>query len=114
MEIRGKREIIIAVGATVAVCAIIGALLFLFLPRPDPAKALAQNVVDQVAVHLVLPEDEAPTVATVSSLEQLAGQPFFVNAKVGDKVLIYTKAKKAILYDPVIDKIVEVAPLSTQ
>ena len=34
------------------------------------------------------------------------------NAKVGFKVLIYTQAKKAILYDPGANKIVEVAPVN--
>ncbi len=40
------------------------------------------------------------------------GQPFFANAQVGDKVLIYYKAKKAILYNPTDNKIVEVGPIS--
>ncbi|OGN17447.1 MAG: hypothetical protein A3F48_04405 [Candidatus Yanofskybacteria bacterium RIFCSPHIGHO2_12_FULL_41_9] len=61
---------------------------------------------------LVLPTDEQPTVATVTDLEALKGQPFFLNAKIGYKVLIYTKAKKAILYDPQARKIVEVAPIN--
>ena len=37
---------------------------------------------------------------------------FFSKAKVGDKVIIYTNARKAILYDPVAGKIVEVAPVN--
>lgn len=95
-----------------ALMAALGFALYSYLrPAPDPARVEVQNVVAMVAAHIVLPEGEDPTVATVSSLEQLAGQPFFASAKVGHKVLIYTKAKKAILYDPVMDKIVEVAPL---
>ncbi len=61
---------------------------------------------------IVLPEDEVPTIATVTDLEALQGQPFFANAKLGDKVLIFAKAGKAILYDPVEQKIVEVAPVN--
>ncbi len=35
---------------------------------------------------------------------------FFVNAKTGYKVLVFPVSKKAILYDPVLNKIIEVAP----
>lgn len=74
-------------------------------------KAIAQ-VLEQVAGLMVLPQGETPTIATVTDLEKLRDQPFFVNAKEGYKVLIYTNARKAILYDPEHHKIVEVAPLN--
>ena len=70
------------------------------------------KLVAQVGELLVLPEGEAPTVATVSDIELLREQPFFANAKNGDRVLIYTSARKAILYDPVANKIVEIAPIN--
>ncbi|MBI4050863.1 MAG: hypothetical protein HY396_02720 [Candidatus Doudnabacteria bacterium] len=71
-----------------------------------------QTLVEEVGKLIVLPQDEQPTVATVADPERLKGQPFFTNAKKGDKVLIYTNARKAILYDPVAKKIVELAPLN--
>ncbi len=111
MDSSVKRAVVVTVIATLLLCAIAGGAMYVYTQKPDSTKEQVQNVVAMVAVHIVLPEGEEPTVATVSSLEQLAGQPFFASAKVGHKVLIYTKAKKAILYDPVIDKIVEVAPL---
>src|SRR3989344_4773119 len=70
------------------------------------------KLVAQVGKLMVLPEGETPTVATVSDLEKLKDQPFFAKAKVGDRVLIYTNAKKAIIYNPSENKIVEVAPIS--
>ena len=68
-------------------------------------------VVVKVGRLVVLPDDEQPTLATVADPEQLKSQPFFARAKKGDKVLVYNKAQKAILYDPVQDKIVEIAPI---
>lgn len=79
-------------------------------------KALAQQeqaeLIAAVGQLIELPTDENPTVATVSDVSKLRGQIFFAHAKNGQKVLIYTKAKKAILYDPGIKKIVEVGPIN--
>ena len=71
-----------------------------------------KEVVAEIGKFIILPSNETPTLATVSDLEPLKGQPFFAHTKIGDKVLIYTNAQKAILYDPQADKIVDVAPLS--
>lgn len=70
-----------------------------------------QGIVDEIGKLIDLPKDETPTVATVSDAEKLKGQIFFAKAKNGDKVLIYNTNKKAILYDPVNKKILEVGPL---
>lgn len=70
-----------------------------------------QKIIDSVKKLIMLPEGEVPTIATVSNLEKLKGQLFFDKAKLGDKVLIYVKAQKAYLYDPVDDRILEVAPI---
>jgi|SRR3989344_3352312 len=83
--------------------------------KKNPNKAAqseTQATIDAVAKLIVLPIDEQPTLATVTEPEKLKDQAFFAHAKVGDKVLIYTNAKKAILYDPVANKIVEVAPIT--
>ena len=81
-------------------------------PAPVAVKNDAQTLIAEVSKLIALPQDEVPTIATVSDLEALKSQIFFANATLGDKVLIYTKAKKAILYDPVNKKIIEVAPLN--
>ncbi|MDD5731505.1 MAG: hypothetical protein PHU42_01250 [Patescibacteria group bacterium] len=75
------------------------------------AKAEQDNLTILVGRLMDLP-DETPSVATVTDHTELAGQPFFANAQDGDKALIYTKAKKAILYRPSTDKIIENMPLS--
>lgn len=87
----------------------------LSLVRQNPEAVSAReinDIVKRLGRLIVLPDGEQPTVATVSDPERLKDQPFFVKAKKGDKVLIYTNARKAILYDPIADKIVEVAPLN--
>ena len=70
------------------------------------------KIIAQVGTLIVLPEGEMPTMATVADPEKLKDQPFFAKAKKGDRVLIYAKAKKAILYNPESNKIVEVAPIN--
>jgi hypothetical protein len=71
-----------------------------------------ESLITKIGKHIVLPTGEIPTLATVSDINQLKGQEFFKNAKNGDKVLIYQNAKKAILYRPSINRIIEVGPVS--
>ncbi len=77
---------------------------------------LAQQETDalvaQVSKLVVLPSDETPTIATVTDPEALKDQPFFATAEKDDKVLIYAKAQKAILYSVKMNKILEIAPLN--
>ena len=67
---------------------------------------------EKVSKLMDIPADEEPTLATVLDKDKLSDQAFFANAENGDKVLIFTKAKKAILYRPSTNKIIEVAPLA--
>ena len=72
----------------------------------------AKEVVAKVSKLAALPTDETPTIATVSDPAALKDQAFFANALKGDKVLIYTNAKKAILYSVSMDIILDIAPLN--
>lgn len=76
--------------------------------KPDEDSA---KIVERVRRLMKIPED-APTVATVTDPDKLKNQAFFAKAKLGDKVLIFSVGKKVILYDPVADLVVNVAPLS--
>jgi hypothetical protein len=76
------------------------------------ARAERDSLTKEIGKLMDLPKDEEPTIATISDISKLKNQSFFAKAKNGDKLLIYTKAKKAILYDTENNKIIEVGPLN--
>src|SRR5437870_4621069 len=85
------------------------------LQNPSLASQVeTKNLLDRIGKLILLPNDEQPSIATVSDITKLKNQSFFANAKNGDKVLIYTKSKKAILYDPSANKIIEVSVLNLE
>ncbi|KKQ55653.1 MAG: hypothetical protein US75_C0016G0011, partial [Candidatus Woesebacteria bacterium GW2011_GWC1_38_13] len=64
-------------------------------------------LLSEVGKLIRLPQDENPTVATVTDADTLKSQPFFAEAQNGDKVLIYANSKKIYLYRPSEKKIIE-------
>ena len=82
--------------------------------KQNPQNATEEEtkvLLEKVGQLIELP-NEQPTIATVTDLASLKDQPFFDNAQMGDKVLIYTAAKKAFLYRPSTNKVIEVAPVN--
>lgn len=71
-------------------------------------------LLDKLGKLMELPTDEQPQVGTISDtdLEKVKGQAFFSKAVAGDRVLIYNKAMKAILFRETANKIIEVAPVT--
>lgn len=71
----------------------------------------AQRIKDNVSRHILLPQDENPTIATIVDVDKLKedNSEFYKNAENGDKVLIYSK--QAIIYSPTKDIIINVAPV---
>ena len=80
--------------------------------NPDlVSKEEVRSITSSIGRFMELPQGEEPTLATVTDIEKLKDQEFFKSAVNGDKVLIYTQARKAILYRPSTEKIIEFAPL---
>ncbi|MGH9857147.1 MAG: hypothetical protein ACRD4B_04810, partial [Acidobacteriota bacterium] len=77
----------------------------------EAAKEETRLLIEKVGSLTELPNDE-PTIATVRDVTKLQDQSFFQNAQNGDKVLIFTQAKKAVLYRPSTEKIIEIAPVN--
>ena len=73
---------------------------------PDDMKML-----EQLGKILLLPKDVTPTIALVTDVEALKKQQpeFFVNAKNGDRVILYPGM--AIIFDATANKIVKVGPI---
>jgi uncharacterized protein HemX len=110
-----RKKLLIAV----IILALVGAVGYLVYQnqnlKKNPNKIVQadqKKLVDKVGAHIDLPKDEQPSIATVSDKEKLKEQAFFKSAQNGDTLLIYTKAKKAILYRDKEDRVIEVAPIA--
>ena len=96
---------------------LIGISVFFFLQYKsvkdsniNPNKEL-KEVTEQASRIYDLPKGKA-TLITVESTKEFAGQEFFSDAEIGDKILIYTSAQQAIIYRPSTNKLVNVGPIS--
>ena len=111
-------KILLIVMAVIALA--LGALTFYFYKQYQTIKknpgivqqAEVDRIVGLVGKLIDLPKDETPTLATVLDKEKLKDQPFFANVENGDSILIYTKAKKAIVYRLKENKLINVGPIS--
>jgi hypothetical protein len=77
-------------------------------PAAENAKQIV-NLTERIGKIAVLPNGETPQIYTVGHASRLSGQAFFANAKDGDKVLVYQRSNKAILYRPSTNQIVNIS-----
>ena len=85
---------------------LIGAGIFAFKPPSPPNK-----LVEEMGKLIDLPTGEQPTIVTITDTTKLAGQELFQKTQNGDVILIYAAAKKAYLYRPSTNKILDVQPI---
>ena len=80
-------------------------------PKAD-SKQEALQLVEKLKDYVDLPTDETPSIAEVKDVTKLRDQPFYDIASNGDKVLVYQKAGKALLYRPSTKKVIEYTPVN--
>lgn len=112
----GKKLLYLTV--TIWITGSLGAAGFFYLQYKkaiEKKEVLVQDevsaVTGKIRVFMELPENEVPMLATITDLKKLKGQVFFEKAQSGDKVLVYEEAKKAILYRPSSNRVIEVTSL---
>lgn len=76
------------------------------------ADSEVKRLTDAVGKLYQLPADETPIVGKVKDKEKLKDQPFFKNAQNNDDLLIYQKAKIAIVYRDTESKLINVGPIA--
>lgn len=115
------KKIWIGVGVILGIAALVPS--FYYFNKYQAAQSALQNPTQyaqeearlmkaKVGKLIELPADEEPTIATVTDADRLRDQPFFTNSQNGDRVLMFSQARKAFLYRPSTNKIIEVAPIN--
>jgi len=75
----------------------------------DKEIARLEKVIGQL---ITLPTGEKPVLATIKDAATLsAQQPFFAGVQNGDKLLVYSQARKAFIYSDATGKLVNVGPI---
>jgi predicted alpha/beta-hydrolase family hydrolase len=114
-KIKAKKSIyLLALIISVIIFAAGSGIYYFYNNYHSAAKNSSQEVsrvVAAVGKLMELPAGETPFLATVMSKDDLQSQAFFKNAEKGDKLLVYAKAMKAILYRPKVNKVIEVEPI---
>lgn len=115
-----SRSLIVIIAFSIVLLASLTTAVYFYLRYQQTQNQLTKStqaseqaaLLSEVGKLILLPTGEQPSIATVSDVSKLKEQSFFAHARNGDKVLIYSKAKEAILYDPFANKIVAVGPIS--
>ncbi len=119
MQLTNKHKKKVIVAAVVVAITLGAYSLYIYqstlYARLFPAKANAKDVeqtLSKVSKLIELPQNEAPEIAVISDINKLKDQTFFANAQNGDKVIMYIKTKKAFIYRPTTNKLIEVGPIN--
>jgi uncharacterized protein HemX len=97
--------------------AAVGASAFWFVKyreavNSNPAKE-RQKIIQTIGQAVMLPAEE-PELSTVTNTAKLTNQTLKTRAKNGDKLLVYAKAKRLIIYRPSNGKVVDMLTIQQQ
>lgn len=84
--------------------------------KKDPqilAKEETKELVAKLSKLVVLPENEEPILATITDKEKLTDQVVFAKTENGDKIIVYSGVKKAYIYRPSQNILVDVISINT-
>jgi hypothetical protein len=70
-----------------------------------------RTIADNVRLIAQVPSNETPVISTIADKSKI-NQAFLSEAENGDKIVIYPKARKAVLYRPSTKRIVAIAPVA--
>jgi hypothetical protein len=88
---------------------VIGAVLFTLRSHSSEQLNNLKSVEGRISKHMLLPTDEPPALLTVIDKNKLTSPFLKMKAENGDKILIYKIHKRAIIYRPRIDRIVDIS-----
>ncbi len=97
------------------VLTLITVLIIVLVVTFNKGNAIQKNdikVVSAVSEIMLLPGDVQPIILTIADEQKMKDKTFFNNAKNGDKILVYQTIKRAILFRPSLEKIIDVAPIN--
>jgi hypothetical protein len=114
-RLRQNKKLFVALAIVVVV--VLGIAGFLMFGRDNISeeeknKQETRTVIQKVGELYILPKDEDPTVAAITNKSKLDGQEFFSNAKDGDYLIVYSKAKVALIYRQSVNKLVNAGPIN--
>jgi len=72
------------------------------------AQKQANKVLADLSSIMELPENELPSISTITDISALAGNLFFERAQNDDVIIAYTQAQQAIIFRPSMKKIINV------
>ena len=83
--------------------------------KKNPSASTEQankTLLTKLSKIMELPTDEEPQIASITDKSKLGEDPFFVNAKNDDYLIVYSKARKIIIYRESENKIINQGPFS--